>query len=554
MDASSSRSDWWKTGVVYQVYPRSFADSNADGLGDLAGIIEHLDHLDGAGPGSLGIDAIWLSPIYPSPDFDFGYDVSDYVGVDLRYGTLADFERLVAACHGRGIKVILDLVLNHSSHLHPWFQASRSGRTGPYADWYIWADSPGRTLLGRPRPPNNWRSWFGGSAWQWDDGRGQFYLHGFMPEQPDLNWRNPDVRKALLDVVRTWLGRGVDGFRLDVFNLYLKDAALRSNPRRIGRRGAWSWQRHVNDRNQPELEDLLIEIRGLVDAEPGRMTVGELFDSSIGHGAAYSAPHHLVFDFLFTTVPWSAAAFRAAIATREAAFGPKRWPANVLSNHDQPRHASRNDVSGGSGVGGVGDARAKVAAAMLLTLRGTAFLYYGEEIAQRNLVVPNAEAFDPPARRAGLFFRWWNRDQARGPMAWRPEPGGGFTTGKPWLPLPPDVDVRNVAAQSQDAESVLSYYRRALRLRREMPALNSGAQEPVEPGDPDVVAYVRRTEGQAALILLNFASRPAAVRVPAAAAGGTWRVSLSTHPRGPDEALGGSATLAPLEALIAAQA
>ena len=525
----------------------------ADGLGDLAGIIEHLDHLDAAAPGSLDIDAIWLSPIYPSPDFDFGYDVADYVAVDPRYGTLADFERLVAACHGRGIKVILDLVLNHSSHLHPWFQASRSSRTGPYADWYIWADSPGRTRLGRRRPPNNWRSWFGGSAWQWDDGRGQFYLHGFMPEQPDLNWRNPDVRTALLDVVRTWLARGVDGFRLDVFNLYLKDAALRSNPRQVGRRSAWSRQRHVHERNQPELEGLLAELRALVDAEPGRMTVGELFDSTIAYGSAYSAPRHLVFDFLFTTVPWSAAAFREAIATREAAFGPQRWPANVLSNHDQPRHASRYDVPGGSGIGGVGDARAKVAAAMLLTLRGTAFLYYGEEIAQRNLVVPNAEAFDPPARRAGLFFHWWNRDQGRGPMSWRPGTGGGFTTGKPWLPLPPDVDVRNVAVQSQDAGSVLSYYRRLLRLRRETPALNSGAQEPVEPGDPDVVAYLRRADGAAAVVLLNFASRSATVQVPAPVAGGTWRLALSTHPRRPDEALGASATLAPLEALIAVQ-
>jgi alpha-glucosidase len=549
-----SQSDWWKTGIVYQIYPRSFADSNGDGLGDLAGIIERLDHLDVAAPGGLGIDAIWLSPIYPSPDFDFGYDVADYVGVDPRFGTLADFQSFVAACHRRGIKVILDLVLNHSSHLHPWFQASRSGRIGPHADWYIWADSPGRSLLGRRRPPNNWRSWFGGSAWQWDDGRGQFYLHTFLPEQPDLNWRNPDVRKALLDVVRTWLDRGVDGFRLDVFNVYFKDAALRPNPLRIGRGSAWSWQSHVHDRNQAELDDLLAELRGLVDAEPGRMTVGELFDGTIERGAAYSEPHHLVFDFLFTTVPWSAAAFRAAIAAREAAFGPERWPANVLSNHDQPRHASRYDVPGGSGVGGIGDARAKVAAAMLLTLRGTAFLYYGEEIAQRNLVVPNAEAFDPPARRAGLFFHWWNRDQGRGPMAWRPGPGGGFTTGTPWLPLPPDADVRNVAVQSQDAESVLSYYRRALRLRRETPALNSGAQEPVEAGDPDVVAYLRRTDGAAALVLLNFASRPAAVQVPGAPAGGTWRVALSTHPRGPDEALGVSATLAPLEALVAVRA
>ncbi len=546
--------DWWRTGVVYQVYPRSFGDSNGDGLGDLAGIIEHLDHLADGSRASLGIDAIWLSPIYPSPDFDFGYDVADYLEVDPRYGSLAEFERFVADCHARGLKVILDLVLNHSSHLHPWFRASRSGRTGPYADWYIWADSPGRTLLGRRRPPNNWRSWFGGSAWTWDEGRGQFYMHTFLPEQPDLNWRNPAVRAALLDVVRTWLDRGVDGFRLDVFNVYLKDGGLRSNPRRVGRRGLWSWQRHVHDRDQPDLREALAELREVVDSRPGRMTIGELFDASVPDAARHSAPRHLIFDWALMGHPWSAAAFAASIRSREAAFGPERWPANVLSNHDQPRHASRFDVPGGSAPGGVGDARAKVAATLLLTLRGTAFLYYGEEIAQRNLVVPNAEAFDPPARRAGFLFRWWNRDQARGPMAWRAGPGGGFSTGRPWLPLPPEVDVRNVEAQATDPDSVLSYYRLALRLRHETPALNAGDQEAVEPGDPDVLAYIRRKDGAAALVLLNFASRPAPVQLPAAAPGRTWQAALSTHARGPGAALGPSVTLEPLEALIVLEA
>ena len=240
-------SDWWQTGVVYQIYPRSFADAGGDGVGDLAGIADHLDHLGGA-PGSLPVDAIWLSPIYPSPDFDFGYDVADYVGVDPKYGTLADFERLADAAHRRGIRIILDLVLNHSSSQHAWFQASRSSRDGPYADWYIWRDSPGRSLFGGRRRPNNWRSFFGGPAWTWDETRRQFYLHTFLPEQPDLNWRNPAVRAALLDVVRTWLDRGVDGFRLDVFNTFYKDEALRDNPRQLGGRGAWSWQRHVHDR------------------------------------------------------------------------------------------------------------------------------------------------------------------------------------------------------------------------------------------------------------------------------------------------------------------
>jgi alpha-glucosidase len=547
----SSGDDWWQTGVVYQVYPRSFADSNGDGVGDLPGIIEHLDHLGGS-PSSLGVDAIWLSPIYPSPDFDFGYDVSNYTAVDPRYGTLADFERFAAGCHERGMRVLLDLVLNHTSHHHPWFQASRGSRTGDYADWYIWADSPGRTITGRRRLPNNWRSWFGGPAWTWDEARGQFYMHTFLPEQPDVNWRNPATRAALLDVIRTWLDRGVDGFRLDVFNVYFKDAALRSNPRQIGRRSIWSWQRHVHDRNQPELAGLLAEIRGIVDEQLGRMTVGELFDGTIATAAKLAAPHHLAFDFAFVTLPWSAAAFARAIAERDAAFGPDRWPANVLSNHDQPRHASRFDVEGATGSSvDVGDARAKVAAAMLLTLRGTPFLYYGEEIAMRDLSIPNAEAFDPPARRASLLSPWWNRDQARGPMPWNGNPGGGFTTGRPWLPLAPDFASRNVEAQAADPDSVLAFYRRLLRLRRDSPALQRGSQALVATGDNDVLSYVRRSDGASALVALNFASRPVTLDLPGLEADRSWRVALSSHPRTAGDALEGPITLAPLEALIA---
>jgi alpha-glucosidase len=543
--------DWWQTGVVYQIYPRSFADTNGDGMGDLGGIFDHLDHL-GGGSDSLGVDAIWLSPFYPSPDLDFGYDVADYLGVDPKYGSLTDFERLVAGAHARGMKVVIDLVLNHSSSDHAWFRASRERRTGPYADWYIWRDSPGRTILGGRRAPNNWRSYFGGSAWTWDDARRQFYLHTFLPEQPDLNWRNPAVREALLGVVRTWLERGVDGFRLDVFNTYFKDAALRSNPRRIGRRGAWSWQRHVHDRDQPELRDLLAELRAIVDERPGRMTVGELFDGSLADAAPLIAPHHLVFDWSLIGLPWSAAAFRTAITVRDAAFGLDRWPANVLSNHDQPRHASRlAPVGTDAAAAAEGDARAKVAATMLLTLRGTPFLYYGEEIALRNLSIPNSEAADPPARRASFLFPWWNRDQARGPMQWDPGQGAGFSTGTPWLPLAPDFSRRNVAEQTRDPGSVLNAYRQLLRLRRSVPALRAGGQELLAQADADVLAYVRTSGDSAALVALNFASRPVTVSVPPAPSGRPWRVAFSTTGRGPAEILSASATLAPLEALVA---
>jgi alpha-glucosidase len=563
----SSQSDWWKTGVVYQIYPRSFADSNGDGIGDLAGVIQHLDHINDGTPNSLGVDAIWLSPIYPSPDFDFGYDVADYLNCDPRFGTLSDFDRLVAAAHDRGVKVILDLVLNHSSHQHPWFVASRSSRTGPYADWYIWRDSPGRSVLGGRRPPNNWGSYFGGSAWTWDEGRGQFYLHTFLPQQPDLNWRNPDVRRALQDVVRTWLDRGVDGFRLDVFNTFFKDAALRSNPLRVGRRRAWTWQRHLHDRNQNELADALAELRAIVDEKPGRMTVGELFDGSVHEAAQHSEPRHLIFDWSLIGLPWSAAAFSQAIAARDAVFGPDRWPANVMSNHDQPRHAGRY---AGAENGQhrsrdpktlVGDARAKVAATLLLTLRGTPFLYYGEEIALRNIPVPKSEAVDPPARRANFLFPWWNRDQSRAPMQWSSGPNGGFTTGRPWLRMAPDLAVRNVEAQASDPGSVLSLYRRLIALRRSSPALLEGAQQLAETGSDDVLAFLRTFAGgaaspgggppdQRAFVALNFGSRPAKIRIPPALDGRPWLVALSTHTRGEGSDPGTEATLEPFEAIV----
>ena len=541
-------SDWWQTGVVYQVYPRSFADASGEGIGDLAGIADHLDHF-GDGTESLAIDAIWLSPIYPSPDFDFGYDVADYLDVDPRYGTLADFDRLVEAAHRRGIRIVMDLVLNHSSHEHAWFRDSRASRDGPHADWYIWRDSPGRSILGSRRPPNNWRSFFGGSAWTWVESRQQYYMHTFLPEQPDLNWRNPEVRAALLDVVRTWLDRGVDGFRLDVFNVFFKDELLRSNPWRVGRRGLWSWQRHIRDRDQPDMAELMKDLRAIVNERPGRMTVGELFDGRFAEAAAFIEPRHLVFDWAFVFLPWSAGAFRRSIEERDAAFGPDRWPANVLSNHDQPRHASRY----GDGLAPeIGDARAKVAAALLLTLRGAPFLYYGEELGQRNLSIPNAQAFDPPARRSSFLFPWWNRDQARGPLPWRPGPGAGFTSGTPWLPLPPDAETRNVARQAADPASVLQWYRQLLRLRRETPALQRGGQRLLDVGEADVLAFTRHVADGSAFVALNFGDAPATIDVPPApgAGAGAWRLALSTHPRPDAEVIAGTVTLAPLEALI----
>lgn len=496
---------WWKHGVIYQVYPRSFVDSNGDGVGDLAGLIDRLAYL-GPGPGGLGVDALWLSPIYPSPGLDGGYDISDHSTIDPVFGTEADFDRLVAEAHRLGIRIILDLVLNHTSDRHPWFVASRAGRLGPHADWYIWRDPAGVSRRGRPVPPNNWMSFFGGSAWTFEPARGQFYLHTFLPEQPDVNWRAAGLRNAQLQVIRSWLDRGVDGFRLDVFNAFLKDPLLRSNPIRGWRRRPWDRQIHRYDKDDSDLPELLSEVRAIVDARPGRMTVGELFEGDPSLASRYATDRHLVFDFRLLEQPWSARAYRAAIQEREDAFGSDRWPTVVLSNHDRSRTASRLANRGRDP-----DAIARAAATILLTLRGTPFLYYGEELGMGDVAIPRAEIQDPPARRAGLTFPWWNRDQCRSPMPWTSGLAAGFTTGRPWLRLAPDSQTRNVERQDSDADSVLATYRRLLDARRRIPALHAGDQVIVTASAPSVLSYLRRTATSLALVVVNFGRRPATV-------------------------------------------
>jgi alpha-glucosidase len=514
--------DWWRRGVVYQIYPRSFADSDGDGFGDLPGIVDHLDHL---GPGGLGVDAIWLSPIYPSPGLDVGYDVSDHSAVDPLFGSESDFDRLVAEAHRRGIRVILDLVLNHTSSEHPWFKGSRASRTGPYADWYLWGDPAGQAPDGTLLPPNNWLSFFGGPGWEWEPARGQFYYHTFLVEQPELNWRAPGVEAAQLDVVRGWLARGVDGFRMDVFNAFLKDPELRSNPVREGASG-WSRQVHQHDRDQPDFPDLIGRFRALVDAEPGRMSTGELFDGTVDRAAALAEDRHLVFDWELVVMPWLAPAIRDTIERRERAFGPDRWPAAVLSNHDQSRHATRLAHSGGASDT---DAVARAAAVLLLTLRGTPFLYYGEELGMRDVDVPPRESVDPPASHVGPDFDWWDRSQCRTPMQWSPGPGAGFTTGRPWLRLGPDAATRNVAAQRDAPTSVLSTYRRLLALRAATPALQVGSLRVLPDGGDGIVAWTRQANEQVVLIVLNPGTGPATWRLPDTIAEGRWRIRLRTE-------------------------
>jgi alpha-glucosidase len=497
---------WWKSAVIYQIYPRSYQDSDGDGIGDLKGIAARLDHLV-----DLGVDALWLSPIFPSPQADFGYDVADYVDVDPRFGTLADLDALVAQCHARGLKLLLDLVPNHSSDRHPWFVESRSSRESPKRDWYIWRDSaPGGG------PPNNWISDFGGSAWEWDEASGQYYYHAFLKEQPDLNWRDPALRAAMMDVLRFWFDRGIDGFRIDVLWHMVKDAAFRDNlPNPDWRPGmpdmARVLQTHSTD--QEEVHAIAAEMRAIADdygAEgQDRLLIGEIYlpvERLVRYYGVDAPGVHLPFNFQLVESPWDAATVREAIARYEAALPPGAWPNWVLGNHDRPRIASR-----------VGERQARVAAMLLLTLRGTPTLYYGDELGLADVPIPADRVQDPrELREPGLGL---GRDPVRTPMPWDGTPNGGFTTGEPWLPLNADVATRNVAAEPP----MLSLHRRLLALRRAHPALVAGRLTMLDTRG-DVVAYERVHEGERILVALNLGAVPQDFVSPP----GDWCPLLST--------------------------
>ncbi len=523
---------WWRRGVIYQIYPRSFADSNQDGIGDLPGILSKLDYLV-----DLGIDAIWLSPIYPSPDADFGYDVADYFEVDPRYGRMQDLDNLIREAHRRGIRIILDLVLNHTSDRHPWFLQSRQSRDNPYRDWYIWRQ--GRN--GAPRPPNNWESAFGGKAWQYDRNTGEYYLHTFYTEQPDLNWHNPQVRRAILDVFEFWLKRGVDGFRLDVFNAYFKHPDLPDNPHKIGLRG-YDRQHHLYDSDQPEMLPFLAEMRELLDAYPERYVIGETFNATTAKAAGYCGPDrlHAAFNFDFTHSRWNPRKFLRVITEWERLLGPQNWPNYVLNNHDLPRLPNRIQA-------GDRDDRLMVAAAMLLTLRGTPYLYYGEEIGMRNISVPRSQILDPIGKKYWPFYR--GRDGCRSPMQWDATQYAGFSQVSPWLPVHPNYRERNVATQRSEPGSLFNFYRKLLALRRQFPALVDGAFLPLASQPDGVMVYLRQSLDQVALVALNFTRRSRTIALPADLAGSDWQVLLSNR----REALPGGTgklTLAPQEATI----
>jgi alpha-glucosidase len=517
--AKAEAPPWWKGAVIYQVYPRSFADSNGDGIGDLPGITARLDHV-----ASLGVDAVWLSPFFPSPMKDFGYDVADYRGVDPIFGTLADFDALVARAHALGLKVVIDQVYSHTSDAHAWFAESRADRANSKADWYVWADP-------RPdgTPPHNWHSEFGGSTWTFDPRRGQYYLHNFLPSQPDLNVHNPAVQEALLDVARFWLERGVDGFRLDAINFAMHDPDLRDNPPETApgpRTRSFDYQRHVYNQSHTDIPKFLGRLRALLDGYGARFTVAEVggpeAEREMKAFTAGDALLHTAYGFTFLYADaLSPETVRRALAAWPGAAG-EGWPSWAFSNHDAPRHISRwardRDPT----------RLAQMTLMLLMALRGNAFLYQGEDLGLPTAQVPREKLQDPDA-----ILNWpatLGRDGARTPMPWmRGAPHCGFSTvvapGEPWLPLDPVHDGLSVDCQEGDPGSTLAFARRMIALRKAHPALRVGTLTFLDAPEP-VLAFVRE-EGDARLLCAFNLGDAACDWTPP----GVWHVTETTEPR-----------------------
>jgi alpha-glucosidase len=518
---------WWQRGVIYQIYPRSFQDSNGDGIGDLPGIIRRLDHVV-----TLGIDAIWISPIYPSPMADFGYDVTDYCNVAGVFGNLADFDRLVAEAHRRGLRLILDFVPNHTSNEHPWFIESRSSRADPKRDWYIWRDAGAEGAL-----PNNWLSRFGGPAWEWDGSTTQYYYHSFLKEQPDLNWRNPAVKQAMYDVLRFWLDRGVDGFRVDVLWLLIKDDQFRDNPVNPGCvPGESSHDRLLPfyTANRPEVHAIVAEMRSVTDTYPERVLIGEIYlpiEQLVTYYGHDLKGAHLPFNFQLLQTAWNAASIAQIMEEYEAALPHGAWPNWVLGNHDQERIASK-----------IGSAQARVAAMLLLTLRGTPTIYYGEEIGMKDVPIASEQVQDPAEKNEpGLGL---GRDPERTPMPWDGSLLAGFTSGEPWLPLGADHARVNVEGLGESRRSILNLYRRLIDLRRDKPVLTHGSIDAVTV-QGNILRYERRQGDQRLVIALNLAHERA--RVLSLPSG---RLLLSTDLDRAGEDVGASASLRADEGII----
>lgn len=481
---------WWKKGVIYQIYPRSFKDGNEDGVGDLPGITSKLEYLQW-----LGIDAIWLSPIYPSPMIDFGYDVSDFTNVHPLFGTLDDFDRLVAKAHALGLKVILDYVPNHSSDQHLWFLESRQSKESPKRDWYIW-----RPPAEDGGPPNNWLAITGGSAWSFDEVTGEYYLHSFMPCQPDINWRNPETREAMYDVLRFWLDRGVDGFRIDMITFLMKDKLFRDdppNPSYDPSKARYQYEKllHIHSKVEQGLYQTLAGISKVIHEYPDRVSIGEVdyfleldeLNRYYGEGDVLDLPG----NFRLVYLPWEAPVIKEFVRDYEKHLPEFAWPNWVLSNHDRVRVASR-----------LGQDQARVAALLLLTLRGTPFIYQGDELGMENVEIPPEKVQDPWERTEPGK----GRDGERTPVQWSDEPNAGFSTIDPWLPVSNDYQKVNVKVEREDPRSMLTLHRKLLTLRRESPALSIGSYEEI-PAMPEVCfGYKRSYNGETFVVLANFSS------------------------------------------------
>jgi alpha-glucosidase len=483
---------WWQTAVIYQIYPRSFQDADGDGVGDLAGVIRRLPYLV-----ELGVDALWLSPVFRSPMADFGYDISDYCDIDPLFGTLTDFDELLARAHALGLKVILDLVPNHTSDQHPWFVESRASRSSPKRDWYIWRD--GAT---GGEPPNNWQSEFGGPAWE-QDASGQYYYHAFLAAQPDLNWRNPNVRAAMYDVMRFWFNKGVDGFRIDVIWHLIKDEQFRDNPPNP----AFQPDRPPHEAvlplyttDRPEIHDLIREMRTVTEEFAGRLLIGEIYlpiERLVAYYGRDLGGLHLPFNFALLSAPWQARALASLIDEYETALPQGGWPNWVLGNHDRPRIAGR-----------VGPEQAKVAAMLLLTLRGTPTIYYGDEIGIEQVPIAPEQVRDPFERNVpGLGV---GRDGCRTPMQWDASPNAGFSAQPPWLPLEQAFETRNVALQRTDEASIYHLHRKLITLRRTQRSLSVGSYRAVTT-EGNLLLFVRQHDDERMLVALNLGNEPAQV-------------------------------------------
>jgi alpha-glucosidase len=497
---------WWQRGVIYQIYPRSFADSNGDGVGDIRGILGRLDYLRW-----LGVDAIWISPIYPSPMADFGYDVSDYTDIHPMFGTLEDFDALLSGAHAQGIRVVLDLVPNHTSDEHPWFIESRSACVNPKRDWYIW--KPPAPDGG---PPNNWLSTFGGSAWELDPRTSHYYYHAYLAQQPDLNWRNPEVQAAMHQVLRFWLDRGVDGFRVDVIWHLIKDDQFRSNPPNPQfRAGEWPYRQllatYTTDR--PEVHDIIGGMRRVLDEYDDRLMIGEVYlpvERLVTYYGASGDGCHLPFNFQLIEVPWNVETIAATIDAYEAALPAHGWPNWVLGNHDKGRLATR-----------IGHAQTRVAAMLLLTLRGTPTLYYGDELGMTNVPIAPEDVQDPWEKNVPGFGL--GRDPARTPMQWDASEQAGFTSGKPWLPLSSDAMSVNVHMERNNPASLLHLYRSLIALRRTEQALTLGHYK-LECATDDILLYRRDWGQRRLLVALNFSPHDRTIKLPR-----TGQIRLSTY-------------------------